>query len=248
MNQTKISVITVSFNSEATIKRTIESVLAQTYTNLDYWIIDGASQDATVKIAESYRNAFAGRGISYHIISEKDHGMYYAMQKGVDHAAGDVIGILNSDDWYEPDTAEKVAKAYVETGFDMLQGAIRIHKPNSQIVKTPRKRFYWTSLDWCHPAAFITKETYKKYPYKLKNGYDDFDLATRINKNCHVVFTPEILTNFSYGGASTTNWSIKTLVTKIYERYEVYRVNGYSRLYILECVWIETAKCLYSLL
>ena len=91
-NKLKISIITVSFNSEETIKHTIESVLSQTYTNIEYIIIDAASTDNTVSIIKSYSDK-----ISY-FISEKDQGIYYGMNKGLHAANGDIVGILNSDD------------------------------------------------------------------------------------------------------------------------------------------------------
>ena len=78
-----VSIITVSYNSARTIRRTIESVLHQTYTHIDYWMIDGASSDETVSIAEEYRTAFEERGMEYHIVSEPDRGIYDAMNKGI---------------------------------------------------------------------------------------------------------------------------------------------------------------------
>ena len=99
MNEPKISIITVSYNSVSTIAETIEHVLNQTYDNFDYTIIDGLSSDGTVKLAESYREKFAERNISYKIISEKDNGIYDAMNKGIAATDGDIVGIINSDDY-----------------------------------------------------------------------------------------------------------------------------------------------------
>ncbi|MBR6850467.1 MAG: glycosyltransferase, partial [Lachnospiraceae bacterium] len=99
----KISIITISYNSEAVIAKTIESVLAQDYKGkAEYLIIDGASKDRTVEIAESYRDRFAKKGYEYRIASEPDQGIYDAMNKGIRKSTGDIIGILNSGDWYEP--------------------------------------------------------------------------------------------------------------------------------------------------
>ena len=89
----KVSIITVSYNSEKTIAHTIESVLAQTYDDIEYWIIDGKSSDGSVALAESYCNAMEQKGIIYHILSEPDGGIYDAMNKGIRLATGDVIGI-----------------------------------------------------------------------------------------------------------------------------------------------------------
>ena len=107
----KVSIITVSYNSEKTIAHTIESVLAQIYDDIEYWIIDGKSSDGTVALAESYCSAMEQKGITYHILSEPDGGIYDAMNKGIQLATGDVIGIINSDDWLDKDALLNVEQA-----------------------------------------------------------------------------------------------------------------------------------------
>src|SRR6056297_1406818 len=103
----KISVITVCFNSEATIRDTIKSVLAQTYLDIEYIIVDGASRDRTMAIVEEYRDRIAT------IVSELDKGIYDAMNMGIGYATGDVVGILNSDDFYEsPTVVETIANQF----------------------------------------------------------------------------------------------------------------------------------------
>ena len=103
-----VSIITVSYNSEQTLAHTIESVLAQTYTNIEYWIIDGASRDRTVEIAESYRSRLEARGIRYHVLSEPDSGIYDAMNKGIRNATGVYFKVVDSDDWLDTDALQKV--------------------------------------------------------------------------------------------------------------------------------------------
>ncbi|MBR1438581.1 MAG: glycosyltransferase, partial [Synergistaceae bacterium] len=99
-----VTVLTVSFNAEATIARTIESVMAQTYDKIEYIVIDGASKDNTAKIAESFIEKFnASPDRSMRVISEPDKGMYDALNKGARLAKGVIIGQINADDWYEPD-------------------------------------------------------------------------------------------------------------------------------------------------
>lgn len=131
----KISVITVSYNSEKTIAETIESVLNQTYDKYDYLIVDGKSTDKTVDIAENYRQLFADKGISYRVISEPDKGIYDAMNKGIAATDGEIVGIINSDDYYNPDTLEKVAAFYAETAFDVMYGDLRIFGEGKEYVK-----------------------------------------------------------------------------------------------------------------
>ena len=110
----KISIITATFNRAYVIKDCIESVLRQKYTDYEYIIVDGASKDNTVEIVNEYRQAFADKNYRYRIISEKDNGIYDAMNKGIRMATGDIVGIINSDDWYEPDALETVARTYSE--------------------------------------------------------------------------------------------------------------------------------------
>ena len=112
----KISLITVTFNSAATVRDTIESVLRQTYTDIEYLIVDGASKDETVSIIKDYYPKFGGR---LHYISEPDKGIYDAMNKGIKMATGDVIGILNSDDKYANENVlEKIVDFVLKEKLD----------------------------------------------------------------------------------------------------------------------------------
>src|SRR5699024_8993212 len=95
---------------------------------IEYIIIDGLSTDNTVKIAESYKEKFSKKNYSYKIISEKDQGIYEAMNKGIKITTGEIVGMINSDDWYELDAVEKVAEKYVETNFDLMYADIRLIK------------------------------------------------------------------------------------------------------------------------
>ena len=94
-----VSIITVCYNSAQTIHKAIESVLNQTYSNIEYTIVDGLSKDNTMEIAESYADAFREKGYTFRIVSEKDNGIYDAMNKGIRMASGELIGMINSDDW-----------------------------------------------------------------------------------------------------------------------------------------------------
>ena len=106
----KFSIITICFNSEAVIRKTIDAVLAQDYSGeVEYLIIDGASKDRTVEIAEEYKPKFTAKGYSYIISSEPDKGIYDAMNRGAARATGDILAWLNADDHYLPGTLEKVA-------------------------------------------------------------------------------------------------------------------------------------------
>lgn len=239
----KVSVVTVCYNSENTIRDTIESVLHQTYTNIEYLIIDGKSTDHTVAIAEEYRQAFADKGIEYTISSEEDQGIYDAMNKGTRKATGDLVGILNSDDWYENNALERVADTFEKTDFDMFYADIRLIRPDgSTVVKRSRYRKYATSRDWNHPTTFVRRNIYDRFHYQCKVVYDDWDFILKVrNAGYKIVVLNEVLANFRMGGASNEG-GIRRAIQKIRERYGIYRQNGMSRFYLIECTVHEIAK------
>lgn len=241
----KVSVVTVCYNSEKTIRDTIESVLNQTYTNIEYLIIDGKSKDHTVSIAEEYRQAFADKGMEYRITSEKDNGIYDAMNKGTQMATGDLVGILNSDDWYEKNAVERVVDTFEKTAFDMFYADIRLIKPDgSTVVKHSRYRKFATSRDWNHPTTFLRRSIYDRFHFQCKVVYDDWDFILKVrNAGYKIVVLNEVLANFRMGGASNEG-GMKRAIQKIKERYGIYRQNGMSRLYLIECTVHEVAKAL----
>ena len=107
MRDTKVTIITVAYNCAETIATAIESVLNQTYQNIEYLVIDGKSKDDTAEIARKYVPQFVEKGMSMKVVSEPDNGMYDALNKGISMASGELIGNINADDWYEPIAVEK---------------------------------------------------------------------------------------------------------------------------------------------
>ena len=240
-----VSIITVAYNAEKTITRTIESVLNQTYCKVEYIIVDGKSIDKTVEIAEQYRNKLESKKIQYTIVSEKDQGIYDAMNKGISLAKGDLIGIINSDDWYEEDTIEKVVRFYYKTHYDLMYADIRMIRQNgNSFIKHARKRNYVTSRDWNHPTQFVKREVYERFQYKCENISDDMDMFFRVIKaEYHIEVLNEVLANFQMGGVSN-RIPLKEVVPRIKRRYRIYRNNGFSRWYLVECVGFEVVKFL----
>lgn len=239
----KISVITVSYNAEETIAGTITSVLQQTRAPFEYIIRDGGSTDDTLKIAEGFADDFAAAGINYRIVSEKDAGIYDAMNKGIAMATGDLIGLINADDWYEPIALERVSEAYAKERSDLLYGDIRMWKDEQHsFIKHARNRKYATSRDWNHPTTFITKEMYGKYRYKNETIHDDYDLILKMKRDhAKITVIHEVLANFRMNGIShERNFAAGMKRARI--KYRIYRQNGYSRLYLIECVGVELAK------
>ncbi|MCR5268129.1 MAG: glycosyltransferase [Lachnospiraceae bacterium] len=240
----KISVITVSYNAAETIAKTIGSVLHQTLAPFEYIIQDGGSDDDTLKIAKSFADDFDRAGIAYTIVSEKDEGIYDAMNKGIARATGDLIGLINADDWYEPIALERVAKAMEEDpAAGMVYGDIRMWKDaGHSFIKHARERKYATSRDWNHPTTFITGELYQKYRYRNETIHDDYDLILRMKKDgVRATVVHEVLANFRMNGISHKR-SFSSAMKRAKVKYGIYRQNGYSRAYLIECVGVELAK------
>ena len=201
-----ISVITVSYNSEKTIEKTIQSMLEQTFKDFEYILIDGASTDNTLTIAKRYQDKFNGK---MRIVSEPDHGIYDAMNKGIKASKGSIIGILNSDDWYEKNTLESVSKHYTGAKYEIVYGMQRTVKDGKEfsvLIKNPE---FLDEEMITHPTFFVTRDTYKDFglfstEYKSSA---DYEFMLRLKHSGNVVFTPvyEIYTNFTLGGMSSSN-------------------------------------------
>jgi glycosyltransferase involved in cell wall biosynthesis len=245
----KISIITVAYNSEQTIARTIESICAQTYLThkecqLEYLIIDGNSSDNTMAVAESYRDRLEKKGVSYIVVSEPDRGIYDAMNKGIRLATGDVIGIINSNDRYDKEALDTVTETFEDTGCELMYADIRVHRENgSAFVKKARLRSFETSRDWNHPTTFVRADIYKENPFRELGIHDDYGFFLQMKKqNRKIVIVNKVLADFEMGGASNSK-SLKAAKKRIKDRYlYCYRINGFSRLYIIECIAIEAAK------
>lgn len=207
----KFSIITVCYQSEKTIERTIKSVLAQTYKDYEYIIVDGCSKDRTLDIVKKYEPLFEGR---MKWKSEPDKGIYDAMNKGIERSSGEMIGIVNSDDWLEPDTLEvvnefskNVEEDSVYTGdirYYYVNGDVQVISYNYSKLKHCSK-FYLIGVN--HPATFVPKSLYEKYgtfDTNLKIMADG-DFITRLYYNdVSFVFIPQVLSNQTDGGASQT--------------------------------------------
>ena len=226
-----VSIITVCFNSEATIGRTIESVLAQTYSELEYIVVDGASSDNTVSVAKGFTDRFEQKGIKYTVISEKDNGMYDALNKGARLACGELVGQINADDWYEADAVEKMVAFYEKEKYDVAWGNLRVNKPSGEMIKKAKIGKLWTTAGWCHPAMFSRREILLEFPYACENMYDDFEYITRVHLAKKKICTlDEIISNFNFGGMSTQK-SLKKTMKRVKMSYGIYRKHGMSRLY-----------------
>jgi glycosyltransferase len=208
----KISIITVVYNNEKSIKDAIDSVLSQTYKNIEYIIIDGSSTDQTINIIKSFESNITK------FISEKDAGIYDAMNKGILQATGDIIGILNSDDVYENSNIIEIVKNEFlkDKNLDILYGNL-IYVEKEDITKIVRK---WISCDYDlsffergdvppHPSLFLKREVYNaagmfNIKYKLAADYE-FMLRIFKKYSFKSKYINHIFVRMRLGGATNKN-------------------------------------------
>jgi len=199
------------YNGIAHLEQTILSVLNQDYDNIEYIIIDGGSTDGTVELIKEYEDKIA------YWVSEPDGGIYDAMNKGIEAANGDIVGILNSDDfYYNQDVLSKVAKVFEETNCDCLYGdLVFVNKGDARKIVR-----YWKSgkfeknlmtKGWMlpHPTFFVKKEIYQKYGLyntSLKSAADYEMILRLLHKEKIIVeYIPEILIKMRMGGESNAS-------------------------------------------
>lgn len=225
MNSPLFSIITISYNSAKTIERTIKSILSQTFTDYEYIIVDGASKDNTVDIIKKYEPLFDGR-LKWK--SEPDKGIYNAMNKGLYQASGEIIGIVNSDDWLESGTLQILADEISRDEScrnSILTGETLFHYSDGTTQKflTSRSIYEYYSKKYRmglnHPATFVPKKIYEQigiFDEKFKL-YADADFILKCyESNVPIHFIHKVLSNMSDGGASNTR-SKTELMDTIYK-------------------------------
>ena len=241
-----VTIVTVSYNSEAVIAATMESVLNQTYPRLEYIIVDGKSSDRTTEIAEGYREAFEKKGYKLRIISEPDGGIYDAMNKGIRMATGEIIGLLNTGDTYVKRAVFLSAMTMIREGADITFGDLAMHRSNGGVlIKKARVSKTGSSRHWNHPTMFVRADVYKAHPFRCTGGVaDDFCCYLEMKNMGHKIVTiPRVLVHYEMGGASSKK-DLRTAVERTKSRYEAYRYNGYSIFNMAEYVLTEVGKFL----
>lgn len=234
----KISIITVVYNNEKTIKDAMQSVLGQTYKNIEYVIIDGKSNDNTVKLINGYKEKLG------YFISEKDNGLYDAMNKGIQATTGDVIGILNSDDLYQDsDVIAGVMQQFNnDPELDILYGDLVYVKSDdtNKVVRNWKSKSYYNNFFENanvppHPSLFVRSKVYKEVglfdlQYKLAA---DYELMLRMFKkhNFKSKYLNRLLIKMRLGGA--TNQSVTNIVDQNKEIINAWKNNGLQAPYYL---------------
>ena len=228
----KVSLITATYNSEISIKTCLDSIVSQDYSDLEYLFIDGGSSDNTLSIIKKYRqnNPFIK------MVSEKDYGIYDALNKGISAASGDIIGFVHSDDFLaSSDIINDIVSMMKTESLDGVYGNLQyVDKINTKkIIRNWKSCHFKTGLlknGWMppHPILFLKREVYQKYglfdvSYRISA---DYDFMLRIFKDSELKFgyLPKVITKMRVGGAS--NRSIKNIIEKSKEDYRAIKSNN----------------------
>lgn len=251
----KITIITTTYNSGRTLYDTIKSIIQQDYDNYEYIIIDGESKDDTINIIKRYEPQFKGK---LKWISEKDKGIYDAMNKGILLASGDVIGILNSDDFFTSnDILKTIAKSFKENKVDAIYGDIHfvnntnlnkcVRYYSSKIFKPYLMRF---GLMPAHPSFYLKREIIQQIglyntSYKIASDFD-FLLRAIYIKRIKTLYIRKDFVTMRTGGISTSGLSSHILIMK--EHLDILKKNGiYSNILLLMLRYIyKIYEIIYS--
>jgi len=233
----KISIITAVYNNRDEIEIAINSVLSQTYKNIEYIIVDGGSTDGTVEIINRHIDKIS------RFISEPDKGIYDALNKGLSIASGDIIGLLHSDDIFASNMViEKIAETFIQGNYDAVYGDLEyVSKTDtSKVIR------YWKSSQfdaanfyegWMppHPTLFMKKKIYEEYgnfdtSYKIASDYD-LMLRTLASGKIEAKYIPIVITRMRLGG--TSNKNLKNIWRKSFEDWQALRRNNIGGFLIL---------------
>ena len=228
-----ISIITATFNSAKTLKDTIQSVLRQTNKDFEYLIIDGGSTDETIDIVKSYESEFSGR---LKWVSEKDQGIYDAMNKGIKMASGDVVGILNSDDYFtSDDILQTVDNAFKSHEIDAIYGDIHFIRDGNlqkcvRYYSSRMFRPFWLRFGFmpAHPSFYCKREVFEKaglYSLDYKIGAD-YEMMVRLFKKYRIksLYINKDFVTMRTGGASNNN--VRSRITLLNEDVKACKENG----------------------
>lgn len=239
----KVSIITIVFNGEAYIRKTIESVLSQTYSDIEYLIIDGGSADKTMDIVNEYCSEIAT------IVSEKDRGIYDAMNKGIVLSTGDILGFLNADDIFnDQNSIRYVVESFEKYRVEAIYGDLQYINVNGKVSRSWKSRQFKRGLfekSWtpAHPTFYCRKKTYDQYGmYKI-----DYKIAADVELmfrflEIHEIsnhYLPRVLVRMMKGGVS--NSGLNSTITICKELVRAFSENG-KRLNLPKYIFFKFLK------
>lgn len=201
----RISIITVCFNAESLIEKTIESILDNAEYSCEYIIIDGKSSDNTIKIAESYKDSFRERSIDYKIFSSTDLGIYDAMNKGVQNALGEWAIFINAGDILNCNLFKEVFNGFEFKEYDIIYGDVIVFDQNSaDVVHASRLSIINYNLPFCHQSTLCRTELLKQYPFDLRfKMLADYNFFLKAYHNgARFKYFPVTISKFLKGGFS----------------------------------------------
>jgi len=183
----RASVITPVYNGAGHIRDTIESVLGQTYKNIEYIVVDGGSTDRTMEIVKEYEPLFHGR-MKY--VSEKDKGIYNAMNKGIRMSSGQLIGIINSDDYYDRNAVQNIVDNMGDAECQVVYGYLGMLKGNQYYGVSKKTHNSLKTVMLPHPTCFVTRSVYQRYGLYLEwfKASADYELMLRLRSKKDVAF------------------------------------------------------------
>lgn len=210
MEKMLVSIVTPCYNSIKTIGKTLEYIEKQTYVDIEYIIIDGGSTDGTVELIRTHREKLPQR---FRLVSEKDNGIYDAMNKGIRLASGHLIGVVNSDDWYEPDTVEQAVEHYQGSRYEVIYGMQRNYLNGKEKSVFLHHHDFLPEQMITHPTCFVTKAAYDDlgmFDLRYRSA-SDYDLMLRFWESGQVVFSQVmcVLSNFQLGGISSSQVGVR---------------------------------------
>jgi glycosyltransferase involved in cell wall biosynthesis len=226
----RVSIITVCYNSAETIEATIQSVIAQDYAHIEYILVDGQSKDNTLEIINRYKKDIAL------IVSEKDEGIYFAINKGIALATGDIVAILHADDFYANSSIiSLVTQAFQTKKVDSVYGDLQYvdRHQSSKVVRHWKAGIYTPGLflkGWMppHPAFFVKKGCYTAFGVynTVLTSSADYELMLRLlhKHRCSVFYIPEVLVKMRVGGQS--NKSLWNRIHANLEDKKAWELNG----------------------
>lgn len=226
----KVSIVTTTYNTGKTVEDTIKSVLGQTYPDIEFIIIDDESTDGTLEVANKYKDQVTK------IVAAKHSGIFGNLNKGIELATGDIVGILNSDDFYiSSDVIETVVREFEKTGVDCAWGDILVvdKDDTDKVIRNWKSSPYQAGLfqkGWHppHPAFFVKREVYKKHGLFRTDLWTsaDYELVLRFLERHQITssYIPRILTKMRAGGSSSKgiyNWIRGNIGS-----YRAFKING----------------------